>query len=138
CQRAPRLARARSLPQADPTPPHRKRHNATHTCLDGSHGESADGIARPRRVRRLLPGCSRSRCGLRSRPIGSGKSNGELGELADLAVDLDRAAMLLRHDVIADRKTETCAFAGRLGRSEEHTSELQSPCNLVCRLLLEK
>src|SRR5256885_11933336 len=26
---------------------------------------------------------------------------------------------------------------GRL-RSEEHTSELQSPCNLVCRLLLEK
>src|SRR2546426_1669034 len=26
----------------------------------------------------------------------------------------------------------------RLGRSEEHTSELQSPCNLVCRLLLEK
>src|SRR5256885_5464643 len=30
---------------------------------------------------------------------------------------------------------------GRIGtgpRSEEHTSELQSPCNLVCRLLLEK
>src|SRR5256885_9807442 len=24
------------------------------------------------------------------------------------------------------------------GRSEEHTSELQSPCNLVCRLLLEQ
>src|SRR5256885_7294651 len=27
---------------------------------------------------------------------------------------------------------------GRRQRSEEHTSELQSPCNLVCRLLLEK
>src|SRR2546426_11545442 len=27
---------------------------------------------------------------------------------------------------------------GVLNRSEEHTSELQSPCNLVCRLLLEK
>src|ERR1039457_7397337 len=26
----------------------------------------------------------------------------------------------------------------RAFRSEEHTSELQSPCNLVCRLLLEK
>src|SRR2546426_11738788 len=26
----------------------------------------------------------------------------------------------------------------KLFRSEEHTSELQSPCNLVCRLLLEK
>src|SRR5256885_8301322 len=32
------------------------------------------------------------------------------------------------------------ALCQRLGdiRSEEHTSELQSPCNLVCRLLLEK
>src|SRR5256885_13304065 len=28
--------------------------------------------------------------------------------------------------------------AGSRDRSEEHTSELQSPCNLVCRLLLEK
>src|SRR2546426_7678366 len=28
-------------------------------------------------------------------------------------------------------------FSGQM-RSEEHTSELQSPCNLVCRLLLEK
>src|SRR5256885_9000649 len=34
----------------------------------------------------------------------------------------------------AARKTPV----GSLGRSEEHTSELQSPCNLVCRLLLEK
>src|SRR5256885_6606407 len=37
----------------------------------------------------------------------------------------------------------TCAAARRRAgprprRSEEHTSELQSPCNLVCRLLLEK
>src|SRR5256885_4476756 len=28
--------------------------------------------------------------------------------------------------------------AAAVTRSEEHTSELQSPCNLVCRLLLEK
>src|SRR5256885_10358794 len=36
--------------------------------------------------------------------------------------------------------TEPVPFAGSVtaGRSEEHTSELQSPCNLVCRLLLEK
>src|SRR2546426_3989039 len=32
----------------------------------------------------------------------------------------------------ADRAADFCE------RSEEHTSELQSPCNLVCRLLLEK
>src|SRR5256885_8478120 len=30
------------------------------------------------------------------------------------------------------------ATSVNLARSEEHTSELQSPCNLVCRLLLEK
>src|SRR5256885_8311978 len=29
-------------------------------------------------------------------------------------------------------------IADSIERSEEHTSELQSPCNLVCRLLLEK
>src|SRR2546426_6508915 len=29
-------------------------------------------------------------------------------------------------------------LAAAYQRSEEHTSELQSPCNLVCRLLLEK
>src|ERR1039457_3764420 len=29
-------------------------------------------------------------------------------------------------------------FLNRFYRSEEHTSELQSPCNHVCRLLLEK
>src|SRR5688500_20112994 len=33
---------------------------------------------------------------------------------------------------------EVPARHGIPGRSEEHTSELQSPCNLVCRLLLEK
>src|SRR5688500_6129255 len=32
----------------------------------------------------------------------------------------------------------TVSGVGRYLRSEEHTSELQSPCNLVCRLLLEK
>src|SRR5256885_3724411 len=35
----------------------------------------------------------------------------------------------------------SCAKSKRTSspdRSEEHTSELQSPCNLVCRLLLEK
>src|ERR1039457_7492397 len=31
-----------------------------------------------------------------------------------------------------------CILGSKWIRSEEHTSELQSPCNLVCRLLLEK
>src|SRR5688500_19708472 len=33
---------------------------------------------------------------------------------------------------------EPLEFHVAVDRSEEHTSELQSPCNLVCRLLLEK
>src|SRR5256885_6782863 len=36
------------------------------------------------------------------------------------------------------RNWQTPQVTGTPGRSEEHTSELQSPCNLVCRLLLEK
>src|SRR5256885_8275569 len=39
-------------------------------------------------------------------------------------------------------RRKLCDYAGGSDsadlRSEEHTSELQSPCNLVCRLLLEK
>src|SRR2546426_11534187 len=35
---------------------------------------------------------------------------------------------------LRSRRSRAC----RRVRSEEHTSELQSPCNLVCRLLLEK
>src|SRR2546426_12017615 len=43
-------------------------------------------------------------------------------------------------DLAADARVEALAYRGRraVPRSEEHTSELQSPCNLVCRLLLEK
>src|SRR2546426_3430447 len=36
------------------------------------------------------------------------------------------------------RRGDGGAQGSRRERSEEHTSELQSPCNLVCRLLLEK
>src|SRR2546426_3122343 len=36
------------------------------------------------------------------------------------------------------RPLESRTIAEFFNRSEEHTSELQSPCNLVCRLLLEK
>src|SRR5256885_11978627 len=48
----------------------------------------------------------------------------------DTSSDADSAAIV----------TPTAGVSQRAGtpRSEEHTSELQSPCNLVCRLLLEK
>src|SRR5256885_3675251 len=44
------------------------------------------------------------------------------------------AAVLLVAPVCAQDAAKTSPVR----RSEEHTSELQSPCNLVCRLLLEK
>src|SRR5256885_5646649 len=40
--------------------------------------------------------------------------------------------------LLASRRSFNPVRRGQEGRSEEHTSELQSPCNLVCRLLLEK
>src|SRR5256885_11602790 len=42
------------------------------------------------------------------------------------------------HDGLADVRGDQADRELRQDRSEEHTSELQSPCNLVCRLLLEK
>src|SRR5256885_10697754 len=36
------------------------------------------------------------------------------------------------------QESQSSAESSHSSRSEEHTSELQSPCNLVCRLLLEK
>src|SRR3989454_6898832 len=64
---------------------------------------------------------------------------GELGELLDTAEDEEEEVPTAR---VAIERRLTEAKRRRRGaksaRSEEHTSELQSPCNLVCRLLLEK
>src|SRR2546426_8002804 len=54
--------------------------------------------------------------------------------------------LLVRQRLRAAQKDPSClvvaqgalVFGHFCERSEEHTSELQSPCNLVCRLLLEK
>src|SRR5256885_4173071 len=42
------------------------------------------------------------------------------------------------HRAARERAAQLVDDHRRQRRSEEHTSELQSPCNLVCRLLLEK
>src|SRR2546426_4788840 len=46
----------------------------------------------------------------------------------------------LHLEIIVERMKREFKVGANVGRprSEEHTSELQSPCNLVCRLLLEK
>src|SRR5256885_9805858 len=54
---------------------------------------------------------------------------------------LDVIKVTRRIQRVVAEKLEASAMqviGARPRRSEEHTSELQSPCNLVCRLLLEK
>src|SRR5205814_9208556 len=53
-----------------------------------------------------------------------------------LALDAAHRQPLLR--LLLDQERGAAVRAGREGRSEEHTSELQSLRHLVCRLLLEK
>src|SRR3989454_9479721 len=49
---------------------------------------------------------------------------------------LEGVGVWLKPAVSVPRRSDRLLVVG--SRSEEHTSELQSPCNLVCRLLLEK
>src|SRR5256885_11875583 len=52
------------------------------------------------------------------------------------AVTTPEVRQRFRSFINSDQPDEHIVFVQE--RSEEHTSELQSPCNLVCRLLLEK
>src|SRR5256885_3277615 len=56
--------------------------------------------------------------------------------VADVLLSAHRGEHI-REEVEDERNLER-QQSDRGDRSEEHTSELQSPCNLVCRLLLEK
>src|SRR5256885_2466060 len=71
----------------------------------------------------------------------------EAAQLARSLDDLDAAAVNSSYAVAAGLSPQKDSLAleatdtpgvTHADRSEEHTSELQSPCNLVCRLLLEK
>src|SRR5256885_8142601 len=61
-----------------------------------------------------------------------------VAEGRDLLVALDGSGTVAELFVRLAELVERIRAAARALRSEEHTSELQSPCNLVCRLLLEK
>src|SRR5256885_12687175 len=57
-----------------------------------------------------------------------GESSGHVQHVKSISTDCDKDALLIEVEQVG---------AACHDRSEEHTSELQSPCNLVCRLLLE-
>src|SRR3989454_2199800 len=67
----------------------------------------------------------------------------QVAVLGDVADELFREELLARREVeqphlLAQVVGQLLGLDRDRLRSEEHTSELQSPCNLVCRLLLEK
>src|SRR2546422_6020317 len=73
------------------------------------------------------------------------RSWARIGHDRGIQGNLDPAVLLAPREVVRQRTLEILRDAGgrpghifNLGRSEEHTSELQSRLHLVCRLLLEK
>src|SRR5690348_18016913 len=58
--------------------------------------------------------------------------------LDDLVLTERRGLLVDRRHEVVDLLAVPAPSQGREDRSEEHTSELQSPVHLVCRLLLEK
>src|SRR2546426_8508121 len=64
--------------------------------------------------------------------------HGDLAEVHHLGDDQQVVLVGGLADKLEPLLAEALETVGRRARSEEHTSELQSPCNLVCRLLLEK
>src|SRR6267142_4586415 len=79
----------------------------------------------------------RDLCKVDSPAIWTGRSFAEEGELC-FAGGGAAAGRDPRGDSSAHRQNRGRSSNRFLGRSEEHTSELQSHVNLVCRLLLEK
>src|SRR3989454_8316468 len=78
-------------------------------------------------------------------PAYTGPTSGSLHQgLNVLSADVDAVVVMLGDMVRVSAETLAMlvaaarSIASVSARSEEHTSELQSPCNLVCRLLLEK
>src|SRR2546426_2462945 len=63
------------------------------------------------------------------------RSRGPCRRREPAALEARRERLRLRPQLVAGDDGDN---ARKRPRSEEHTSELQSPCNLVCRLLLEK
>src|ERR1022692_2547678 len=90
-----------------------------------------EGGSRPGWVRRALPGACIAVVALCCLALGVTAESSVHGELTRAPTAAERSA------------AAAAAVAGRwrawpAPRSEEHTSALRSPCNLVCRLLLEK
>src|SRR5688500_19248722 len=79
----------------------------------------------------------------REGPIGVVSRSGTLtyeavGQLTALGLGQSSAIGIGGDPIVGTTHVDALRLFEADDRSEEHTSELQSPCNLVCRLLLEK
>src|SRR5256885_2176091 len=72
-----------------------------------------------------------------ARPASNSSSLGSATPLTISALRLYNGLYFSKY-FFSNSKISSWNLSSSLERSEEHTSELQSPCNLVCRLLLEK
>src|SRR5256885_13704966 len=93
---------------------------------------------RVRIVERGVERIRRQRAGVVAMELDQGAR--ELGGARVAAREIVRLELVATRPERGERSDEEGYSRRREGkeRSEEHTSELQSPCNLVCRLLLEK
>src|SRR2546426_11371971 len=92
--------------------------------LPGQRGQREDGADPAAAVLVALEPVAHGDGGRRERPV-------PVGQLLDRRLGQSTLAR-------GGGETAIQQLADWYRRSEEHTSELQSPCNLVCRLLLEK
>src|SRR5256885_13129636 len=58
-------------------------------------------------------------------------------ELPEIRIFLGEPYASGKAHVMSDVQRPLCVRTGDVERSEEHTSEVESPCNVVCRLLLD-
>src|SRR2546426_2829264 len=89
------------------------------------------------RVRRRCPSQGVSHRGREIGKRAGSDGSQECSPVGRSLLAVDRADRKPEH-IGLEPADERVAGAAAGQRSEEHTSELQSPCNLVCRLLLEK
>src|SRR5205807_10669548 len=101
------------------------------SCCGATH----DLPSFPTRRSSDLPHLAMKRAGPRA---ADGMSDVQSRQHGDDVLDHEVRFLTAEHQRISSRRGDVLQPALSNPRSEEHTSELQSPCNLVCRLLLEK
>src|SRR5688572_30948849 len=105
------------------------------------HCEKFSGPSRSNMMRKMRCRASERQVEQRGRrPFGAMRPFGPASNLCEpqighAAVEMEASALAF---MLGTASSERQAPCGRRHRSEEHTSELQSQSNLVCRLLLEK